>query len=204
MSDEQWWPTTESEDVPPGNALEPQPREFTEAELYKTPAHLTAAWIERQLPKSVWKANKSKLNPHLIYSMCEDARKGLSKRAIMARIGMQPTTWDSWQRKAFEGSSVYEVWYMCIMHSISSVEAKLVDNVMDAADNDWRAAKWLLERINKDEYSDAPSSIAVTVNTEKPSINSISDENALAIANILQELGVVQETVDAEVVEDDE
>lgn len=200
VNSQEWWDGSEIEGVSPGKKLPVPAQEFSEAELYRVPDRLSAGWIEKQLPRSVWKDNRSKLNPHVIASMCDDARKGLSKRAIMARAGFGLQTWNQWEHKAADDSPVYALWYMCMIHSISSVEEELIGTIRDATENDWKAAKWLLERINKEEYSDAPAGVNIHLNkTEnQTTINTITDEDSLAIAAILKEIGAVP---DAEIIE---
>lgn len=205
MSDEYW--SESNFEAEPGRPLPAVPNEFSEVELYRVPDRLSAGWIEKQLPKSVWRENRSALNPHMILSMTEDARKGLSKRAIMARAGLSVNTWAKWEKRATEGDLVFALWYKCMIHSISSVESKLIGNVMDAADEDWKAAKWLLERLNKEEYADTQAGLTVNIDKSdnKTTINTITDDSAQAVARLLQELGVANSsTIDAEVVEDGE
>lgn len=202
-----WWDESEVEATPSKGNLPAVPEEFSEAELYRVPERLTAGWIERQIPKSVWKESRSKLNPHLILSMAEDAGKGISKRAIMARAGYSVNTWHAWVKRAAAGEPVYELWYKCILFAASSKEAELIEKVDGAATSDWRAAKWLLEQINKEEYAEATGNLTVNVDNskDKTTINSISDNNAVSVAKILQELGVAGgDVVDGEVVEDED
>lgn len=207
MSDEWWDSDVEVEVDPPKKAQPPavRPKEFTEAELYRAPARITAEWVERQLTKAEWRGlSNKKLNPHLIASMCDDARKGIPKRGMMARAGYSLQTWANWEKKAAEGQQPYALWYQCLMVSISSVEEELIDTVRMQASGDWKAAKWLLEQLNKDEYSPTPKT-SVTVNgdvNQKQSINYVTDRDAYDIASILRDVGALPELEEAEVVEE--
>jgi len=180
------------------------------------PDTLTVRWIHAQLPKETWDwvkdtKPKCKINGYLIKAMSDDAKKGASKRAIMAKAGYNVATWGVWERKAMEGEQPYLLWYQCMMHSFASVEDELLEAVRMSASTDWRAAKWMLEQINKDEYSPTPKNqtvnIAGDVNTRsKTSVNYMSDENALEVAQLLQQFGVVpqlENVVEGEVIEDE-
>lgn len=186
----------------------------------RLPDTLTVRWIHAQLPRETWEwikdtKPKCKINGYLIESMCKDAKKGASKRAIMARAGYHVSTWNQWEAKAQAGEQPYLLWYQCIMHAMASIEEDLLESVRVAALGDWKAAKWMLEQINKDEYSPTPKSQTVNIAGDvhqktdtTASVNYMSNDTALEVAKLLQGFGVVPEitdgSVDAEVVEDGE
>lgn len=209
MADD-WWGESEM-DISESREVAIPPDEFSETEKYRVPDRLSAGWIERQLPKSTWKGlgKNSRINQHVIFIMCEAARKGLSKRAIMAQVGLSGATWTSWESRAKDGDPVYLLWYQCMMHSISQVEGNLIESIQDASQKDWRAAKWLLERINAEEYSDGPGgglTVNVNNNETKTTINTITDNDSLEIANLLHGLGIISgdNVLEGEVVEDED
>ncbi len=218
MSDE-WWDSSEVEDEPSRLPAKKVPKEMSNVDRYRMPETPTARWIEAQLTKKEWAEIKrtpgpGKLNPHLIEGMCEDAKKGLSRRSIMARAGYSLSTWYAWERKAAEGLQPYSLWYQCMMISVSSVEEDLLENIKMAGMADWKASKWLLEQINKDEYAPATQR-GTTVNvqgdlhatsvTTEENPNFMSDEKALEVAKLLQRFGVVpaiDNVVEGEVVDE--
>lgn len=216
MSDAFWEVPVEVE-AEAGPPAELAPKEFTEVELYRIPDKINATWIGAQLSKKEWAEIKStqhstRLNPHLIASMCDDAEKGLSKRSIMARAGYSVATWSNWEKRAARGEQPYALWYQCMMASISSVEEELIDTVRLQASGDWKAAKWLLEQLNKDEYSPAPKNQTVNISGDvhnetnsTTSVNYMDDEKAVQVAQLLQRFGVVpqiENVVEGEVVDD--
>lgn len=215
MSDEWWAAETEVESTPGPPAVR-KPRELDEVDKYRMPDRVTAKWVESQLTKAEWAEVKrtqgsNKINPHLIESMCRDAKKGLSKRSIMARAGMAVTTWNLWERKAAEGLQPYSLWYQCMMLAVSSVEEDLIDSIKLAGMGDWKASKWLLEQINKEEYSPAPKNqvinVAGDVTSEQTSINYMSEDDSIQVAKLLQSIGAIPEidnVVEGEIVENND
>ncbi len=214
MSDE-WWATPVEVDAEPGPPAVRKPRELDEVQKYRMPERVTAKWVEAQLTKKEWTELKrtqgaNKLNPYLIEAMCADAKKGLSKRSIMARAGYGIQTWNAWEQKAAEGRQPYALWYQCMMISVSTVEEDLIQNIQLQAQTDWKAGKWLLEQLNKDEYSPTPKTQVVNVagdvnNETTTSVNYMDDQKALQVAKLLQGFGVIPEidnVVEGEVIED--
>lgn len=215
MSDE-WWSTETEVETTSGPPAVRKPREMDEVQKYRAPDRVTAKWVESQLTKAEWAEVKrtqgpNKLNPHLIESMCMDAKKGLSKRSIMARAGLAAGTWNLWERKALEGVQPYAIWYQCMMLSVSSVEEDLIENIKMAGMSDWKASKWLLEQINKEEYSPAPKNqiinVAGDVTNEQNSINYMTEDDSVQVAKLLQSIGAlpqIENVVEGEVVEDND
>lgn len=177
---------------------------------------LTPGWIERQLSGAQWKiiqSNGVKLNPQMINSMAKDAKKGLSKRAIMARHGFPATRWSEWQRKADQGLEPYYLWTQCMFYAAAQVEDDVLKGIKLQAQGDFKAAKWLLEHINPDDYAPTPKEQTVNIHgdvtasqtTNTASVNYMDDDKAKQIAELLQTFKVVpklDKVIDAEVVED--
>lgn len=217
MSDE-WWNDSDVEDEPSNLPAKKVPKEMSNVERYRMPESPTAKWIEAQLTKKEWAEIKrtqgtTKLNPHLIESMCEDAKKGLSKRSIMARAGLSVQSWHRWEQQAAQGLQPYALWYQCMMISVSSVEEDLLENIKLAGMADWKASKWLLEQLNKDEYSpvtqksttvNIAGDLNATSTDNSNSVNYMDDNKALEVARLLQQFGVVpteiENVVEGEVV----
>lgn len=212
MSDE-WWAAETEVEVEAGKPAVRKPADLDEVDKYRMPPKVTPKWIEAQLSKAEWSQIKRtqkncKLNPYLIDAMCADARKGLSKRSIMSRAGYHVATWNSWENKAAQGIQPYALWYQCMMLSISSVEEDLVKNIRLASLEDWKAAKWLLEMQNRDEYGASPSTQITNITgdvVEEKSVNYMTEDDALQVAKLLQSFGAVPQidnVVEGEVVED--
>lgn len=215
MSDDEWWDTEVEIEASPGPPAKVPPRELDEVDKYRMPDRITAKWVQAQLTRQEWadikksSRNRATLNPQVIESMSRDAKKGLSKRSIMVRHGLTANTWGLWERKAATGEQPYLLWYQVMMYAISDVEEELLDNIRLAGQADWKASKWLLEMLNRDEYSPTPKSqtvnIAGDVHAESTSnsVNYMSDEKALEVAKLLQGFGVIPQidnVVEGEVV----
>lgn len=209
MSDDFWTSEVEIDDLQPGKAVERTPKDLEPHQEYRLPNKITANWAEAQLTKKEWAQIKRtqsslKLNPAMIESMCRDAAKGLSKRSIMARHGMSVTTWYAWERKAAEEIQPYALWYNCMMYTVSTVEEELLDNIRLAGMADWKASKWLLETMNRDEYGPTPKGDVIhtgDTNVEL-SVNHVSNDMATAVANILKQIMPEDDYIEGEVVED--
>lgn len=214
MSEDNWWDTTAELDAKPGLPVKRQPRELDEIDEHRMPSRLSASWIEGQLPDKFWTDFKKvggKLTAPMIAAMCDDARRGLSRRAIMARAGFHVRTWWAWEKKAADEMQPYVLWYQCLIHSISQVEEELVDNIRMQSTGDWKAAKWLLEQLNRDEYSPTPSAQILNIHGDvkqdnTQSVNYMDQNSAVQVAQLLKQIGALpageEETVDAEVVDE--
>lgn len=205
----EWWETDVSLEVSPAKLpAKPDPPELSEVDLYRAPSQVTIKWVEAQLSRQAWRDNRSSLNPQLITAMARDAAKGLSKRSIMARAGFGPRTWDQWVRKAEEGLEPYGIWYRSMLISFANKEQELLDMVDIGAETDWKAAKWRLEQINKEDYAESKGA-GHTVNIngdmkQENSVNYLSQDDALQVAGILKTIGALNSAtvIDAEVVEE--
>lgn len=207
-NDEFW--TSEIEESPePGKAMEKRPRGPSEADKYRAPDRITPKWIRQQLPKTVWDElpRNTKLNEFIISNMCDDAKRGLSKRAIMARAGFAVATWYAWEKRAAEGDEPYALWYRCMMVSAASLEEELLDSMYEQAviTRDFKATQFMLKQNNKEEYADDPKlSVNIGKIEEKTSINYINHDHVKEVGSLLAQLGLTGPVVDAEVVEEDE
>lgn len=202
---EEWYETITEVEAEPGPPAVRKPRELDEIDTYRMPETVTAKWVEAQLSKKEWAQIKrtqgpGKLNPHLIESMCRDAKKGLSKRSVMARSGYAVSTWATWEAKAAQGIQPYLLWYQCMMLSYSSVEEQEMEKIRMAGHADWKASKWILEQINKDEYSPTPktqiTNIAGDVTTNEASVNYMTEDDTMKVAQLLQAIGAIPKEID--------
>ncbi len=192
-----------------GAEVETYAPQFTEPETAALPAKFTKTWVSAQLPKSAWPTHgNAVISPILIAEMAEAAKMSTSKRALMARFGLNLSTWYEWERRAAKGDRPYVLWHQCIMHSLSQVEEEMLENIRGHAVTDWKAAAWYLQRLNRDEYSDKQPSTQVTVQNEggsKVTINRITEDDARQIANIMGQIGALppEDVVDGEVVDEE-
>ncbi len=190
-----------------------KPRELDEVDKYRMPETVTASWVGAQLSRAEWAQLKrtqgsNRLNPHLIESMCRDAKKGLSKRSIMARHGYSTQTWGVWERKAAEGQQPYTLWYQCVMLSYSSVEEEELEKIRAAGHEDWKAAKWILETLNRDEYGATPATQITNIHgdvSNESSVNYMSEDDSVQVAQLLQAIGALkpsEKIIEGEVLDD--
>lgn len=212
---EEWWDQETEVEAAPGPPAVRKPRELDEVDKYRMPAVITSKWVEAQLSRKEWSDIKrtqgsNRLNPHLIESMCRDAKKGLSKRSIMARHGYNTQTWNVWERKAAEGLQPYAIWHQCMMLAYSSVEEQEMDKIRAAGHEDWKASKWILEQINKEEYTAAPQTQITNIHgdvTQESSVNYMTEDDTMKVAHLLQSIGAiprqVENVVEGEVVDED-
>lgn len=212
MEDSQeWWEVETDVESNPGLPVKREPAELSQVDLYRAPKKITAKWVVGQLPMSDWDGfHNKRLNPHLIEAMAKDAARGLSKRAIMARAGYHVRTWSNWVKWAEEGQEPYALWYRCMLVSFASKEEEMLDLIDTHAETDWKAAKFRLEALNREEYGQTAGT-ATTVNVhgdvkagDTNSINYFTQEEALNVASIMQAIGALPQApvVDAEVVEE--
>lgn len=212
---EEWYDVETEVTAAAGPPAVRKPREMDEVDKYRVPTTVTAKWVEAQLTRKEWSdikrtQHQSRLNPYLIESMCKDAKKGLSKRSVMARAGYSTQTWGAWERKAAEGLQPYLLWYQCMMLAYSSVEEEEMQKIRDAGHDDWKASKWILEQINKDEYSPTPSTQITNIHgdvTNESSVNYLSEDDSVQVAQLLQAIGAIPSgsntVVEGEVVDED-
>lgn len=177
------------------------------------PPNITQEWVRSQVDLTQWPAG-SALNPALIVELCKYARKGLSKRGMMARVGLAVNTWYAWEAKAREGLEPYATCMRAVSYSASQVEEELLDKVKMGADTDWKAAKWLLEMGNREEYgSGDKGGTQVTINNgdvtnNTASVNYVTQDDALEIATLLEGIGALKKSnhpvLEGEVLDDDD
>ena len=214
MSNFDFWNAEESEiqvdeSAKPSKEVAKLPPQFPESAAI--PDTITKTWVESQLPASVWNRNKaSKCTPVLIAEMSKTAAKTPSKRGMMARYGLTIKTYYMWERKAANGEQPYALWHQCIMHGFSQLEEELLDNVRGHAVSDWKAAAWYLARLNREEYGEKQPTTEIQVNSDgasKVTINRITDDDAMAIARIMNDIGALSggdNVIEGEVVREDE
>jgi transcriptional regulator with XRE-family HTH domain len=198
--------------VETGHELEKKAVAPAKRDAIAIPDKITKEWIDAQVPRKIWSNKKDAINPYLILTMHKLVRKGLSKKAVCARVGLNVNTWTKWEKAAAQDIEPYATWYKVMLHASGDLEAELLSNVRNAAIDDWKAATWLLGKINREEYAENKGGGGITnINVEgdavekKQTVNAITEDSAQKIANIMGKIGALPPgpVVDAEVVEDE-
>jgi hypothetical protein len=211
-----FWKTDQTEvDLEGAKSAEVEkfPPQFSEDESLELPDKFTSSWVRSQLAESVWKKvpQQAKISPALIAEMANAAAKTPSKRGLMARFGMGPKSFYIWEAKAAQGIEPYALWHRCVMHGFSKLEEELLDNVRGHAISDWKAAAWYLARLNREEFGEKQATTQISVQGEggsKVTVNRITEDDAMAIARIMGEIGALpsgtsDNVIEGEVVEGD-
>lgn len=201
----------DDEMLQPGKSLTPAPSPVTPYKQWSDPmpARLTPVWVEGQLHKAVWKDDRSAINPNSIVFMAQLRAQGLSKKGVMARLGLSQGTWHSWSKKAQEGLQPYLLWSQCMSHAEADMEEELLDNIRNKAQDDWKASQWLLGKLQPEDYSDKLGTTNNTinvhgdVNAKQTTVNSLSNDDIAGILSVFGEIEVGSPPVEAEVVEDE-
>lgn len=197
----------------PGSEVVPAPVGPTAVQASMIPDKLTLDWVNAQVPAKVWKKN-GYLNPHLVVEMHKMARKGMTPSVIAARCGVHMNTWTKWARKAAAGEEPYATWYRCMLVGSADIQEEQIANIRAAATSDWKAAAWLLGKLNRDDFGDGKTGQNVTnvhvegdavEKKETKTVSTIDEDAAQRIATIMGKIGAIpsNNVVDAEVVEDE-
>jgi hypothetical protein len=88
---------------------------------------------------------KSKLTPELQKLICTLLQAGNTKKVAAEAAGIAESTFYDWMQTTPAFAAAVE-------KAEAEAEATLVTRVAKAASNSWRAAAWLLERRNPDEW----------------------------------------------------
>lgn len=188
------------------SASVPVPSKAKSVELI--PDKITSTWVAAQATADEWRKSKL-LNPEMVMHMHKLARQGLSKGAVCGRMGISSGNWNRWTVQAMNGDEPYMTWYRCMMHATGDLEAELITDVRKAAASDWKAATWLLGKINREEYSDKSNGITNNIHVDgdavdKKTVNSMTEADAAKIASLMDQIGALRPAMEAEVVEEDE
>ena len=81
-----------------------------------------------------------------IDTMASAIRRGLSNRSAAIAAGITPANFYNWQRNAKSGQEPYASLWWKIQRAKEEGKLVLADHVYKAAERDWKAAAWLLER----------------------------------------------------------
>ncbi len=101
----------------------------------------------------------TKLNQKLIELICEAVEQGCTITAAAAAAGVYKNTLTVWSDKgardveAGEHDTLYAQFHTRYMHSRELALAVLTKRVFEASVDEWRAAAWMLERRDPDNWS---------------------------------------------------
>jgi len=85
--------------------------------------------------------------------ICEELRKGQRAQGACARAGITTSTFHEWMRRGKEGDPWLREFFEDVEIAFNEAEAKAVDVVVKAMDDDPEHAEWFLERARADGYS---------------------------------------------------
>jgi hypothetical protein len=102
-------------------------------------------------------ARPCKLTEELMVSLCKTLSIGVDVNTACLREGISRATYYVWRQRGLGGEGhepeePYAQFVEAVDKAIANAEARMLANVVKAADSDWRAAAWFLERRNREVY----------------------------------------------------
>ena len=94
----------------------------------------------------------SKFTSERAHAICALVRAGVSKKAAANQEGISEVCLHDWIKRGRLGERPYAVFAEEMEIAAGAAEATIVQKVFSAADGDWRAGAWWLERRNQAEY----------------------------------------------------
>jgi transposase-like protein len=91
-------------------------------------------------------ARKTKLTPEVHQRIVQYVRAGNFRITAAAAAGISPVTLRDWLRRGARGEAPFDSFREDVDAAEAQAEARLVTLVAKAAEHDWRAAAWHLER----------------------------------------------------------
>jgi transposase-like protein len=82
--------------------------------------------------------------------IAEFVKKGMSVNSACRAAGVNPRTYYDWQEKAEKGMVEYQPVVDFLEQARAAGQAELLQKVIDASNEDWKAAAWILERRHPD------------------------------------------------------
>jgi hypothetical protein len=125
-----------------------------------TPEEIEAREMERRRKIADSNRGKAKLNrissqdveeiEKRIDTMASAIRRGLANSSAAIAAGLHPATFQNWKNYAKQGKEPYASLWWKIQKAKEEGKLVLADHVYKAAERDWKAAAWLLERRAKE------------------------------------------------------
>jgi transposase-like protein len=94
----------------------------------------------------------SKLNPELQARLTRLISIGVPVRTACEAEGVTKTTLRNWRAKAAEGIPEYQSFVLDLDQALAKAEVGVTMHVVKAAQHDWRAGAWWLERRRPEHY----------------------------------------------------
>lgn len=98
-----------------------------------------------------------RFNAHLANAICQGIRNGYTRKIVASRLGLCTKTVTNWLNHGSKPDAhpLMRQFYMDFCASYEEATTTLVDCVKFHAQDDWKAAAWLLER-TRDEFRRSP------------------------------------------------
>jgi hypothetical protein len=98
-------------------------------------------------------ARPTKLSPAVLEKVCEGVRLGMSYERASARVGISDATLRNWVKRDEEGVRAYAGVVEALQKARADGETRLLARIVKAAEEDWKAAAWILERRHPESYA---------------------------------------------------
>ena len=98
-------------------------------------------------------ARPTDCTPELTAALCAELRLGMSIRAACQHVGIDDSTYRKWMMRGADGEEPFVTFRTEATRAKADGIRALVATVRKAAQDDWRAAAWILERREPDDWS---------------------------------------------------
>lgn len=98
-------------------------------------------------------ARPTDCTPELTAALCAELKLGMSIRAACQHVGIDDSTYRKWMMRGDDGEEPFVTFRTAATQAKSDGVRALVVTVRKAATSDWRAAAWILERREPDDWS---------------------------------------------------
>lgn len=98
-------------------------------------------------------ARPTDCTPELTAALCAELKLGMSIRAACQHVGIDDSTFRKWMMRGADGEEPFVTFRTEATQAKSDGVRALVVTVRKAAASDWRAAAWILERREPDDWS---------------------------------------------------
>ena len=91
--------------------------------------------------------------PELTAALCDELKLGMTIRAACQHVGIDDSTYRKWMMRGEDGEEPFVTFRTAATRAKADGIRALVVTVRKAAKDDWRAAAWMLERREPEEWS---------------------------------------------------
>lgn len=89
---------------------------------------------------------KRKLNPAIQLEICKSIAAGIDVESACVREGVSKSTYYDWLKRGEAGESPFDEFLEAIDQAMAEVTRRVTYHVVKAAESDWKAGAWWLER----------------------------------------------------------